>query len=174
MSDALASFISGLKTLDPYNLGASQNAEALAKFQSLDGNSQREVLNNLTGKFGTSFDELNGLSDADKRKVMQNVKDGRGTFDGVNRPQADKPKNFEQKWASSEATRTQPTGDDMLAKSNADFAKRHGEEAARSRHGYVHPAREKQLARIAEMQKQARVEGKSFSDIADARVRAGQ
>ena len=174
MSDALSKFISGLETLYATNLNAPQNAAALQKFQSLDSNSQRAVLNDLTAAHGTSFDELNGLNDADKRKVMQNVKDGRGTFDGVNRPQADKPKNFEQKWASSEATRTQPTGDDMLAKSNADFAKRHGEEAARSRHGYVHPAREKQLARIAEMQKQARVEGKSFSDIADARVRAGQ
>ena len=174
MSDALSKFISELQTLDVNNLAAPANQAALSKFQSLDPSSQRDIVNGLAAKHGGTFDELSSLSDADKARVSDNVKNNRATFDGVTRPQADKPKNFEQKWASSEATRTQPTGDDMLAKSNADFAKRHGEEAARSRHGYVHPAREKQLARIAEMQKQARVEGKSFSDIADARVRAGQ
>ena len=174
MADALASFIGGLKTLDPNNLGAPANAEALAKFQSLDNGTQREVLNNLTGKFGTSFDELNGLNDTDKRRVMDNMKNGRGTFDGVNRQTQKQPKSFNQQWADATQKTTENPNQQVMADTQRDFAKRHGEEAARSRHGYVHPAREKQLARIAEMQKQARVEGKSFSDIADARVRAGQ
>ena len=174
MSDALASFISGLKTLDPYNLGASQNAEALAKFQSLDGNSQREVLNNLTGKFGTSFDELNGLSDADKRKVMQNVKDGRGTFDGVNRPQSEKPKTFNEQWVAASQSNNAPVSNDAYATSHADFAKHHGQEAARRRHGYIPPERQAQLERIASMQTEARRLGKSFGDVADERVRAGK
>ena len=174
MADALSSFISGLKTLDPSNLGAPQNAEALAKFQSLESNSQREVLNNLTGKFGTSFDELNGLSDADKRKVMQNVKDGRGTFDGVNRPQAEKPKTFNEQWVAASQSNNAPVSNDAYATSHADFAKHHGQEAARRRHGYIPPERQAQLERIASMQTEARRLGKSFGDVADERVRAGK
>ena len=75
MSDALSSFISGLQTLDVNNLNSPANQAALQKFQNLDNGSQREVLNNLTSKFGTSFEELNGLNDSDKRRVMQNLKD---------------------------------------------------------------------------------------------------
>ena len=174
MADALSSFISGLKTLDPSNLGAPQNAEALAKFQSLDGNSQREVLNNLTGKFGTSFDELNGLSDTDKRIVMDNVKNGRGTFDGVSRPQAEKPKTFNEQWVAASQSNNAPVSNDAYATSHADFAKHHGQEAARRRHGYVPPERQAQLERIASMQTEARRLGKSFGDVADERVRAGK
>ena len=174
MADALSSFISGLKTLDPSNLGAPQNAEALAKFQSLESNSQREVLNNLTGKFGTSFDELNGLSDADKRKVMQNVKDGRGTFDGVNRPQSEKPKTFNEQWVAASQSNNAPVSNDAYATSHADFAKHHGQEAARRRHGYIPPERQAQLERIASMQTEARRLGKSFGDLADQFVRAGK
>ena len=174
MADALSSFISGLKTLDPSNLGAPQNAEALAKFQSLESNSQREVLNNLTGKFGTSFDELNGLNDTDKARVMDNMKNGRGTFDGVSRPQAEKPKTFNEQWVAASQSNNAPVSNDAYATSHADFAKHHGQEAARRRHGYVPPERQAQLERIASMQTEARRLGKSFGDVADERVRAGK
>jgi len=174
MADALASFIGGLKTLDPNNLGAPANAEALAKFQSLDNGTQREVLNNLTGKFGTSFDELNGLNDTDKRRVMDNMKNGRGTFDGVNRQTQKQPKSFNQQWADATQKTNANPNLQVMADTQRDFARRHGEEAARTRHGYVSPERERQLARIAEMQSQAKREGKTFADVADARMRAGQ
>ena len=174
MADALASFIGGLKTLDPNNLGAPANAEALAKFQSLDNGTQREVLNNLTGKFGTSFDELNGLNDTDKARVMDNMKNGRGTFDGVNRPQAEKPKTFNEQWVAASQSNNGPASNDAYATSHADFAKHHGQEAARRRHGYVPPERQAQLERIASMQTEARRLGKSFGDVADERVRAGK
>jgi hypothetical protein len=174
MSDALSKFISGLQTLDANNLGAPQNAAALKKFQSLDGNSQKAVMNDLTSAYGTSFDELNGLSDADKARVMDNMKNGRGTFDGVTRPQAEKPKTFNEQWLAASQSNNATASNDAYATSHADFAKHHGQEAARRRHGYIPPERQAQLERIASMQTEARRLGKSFGDVADQFVRAGK
>ena len=174
MSDALSSFISGLKTLDPSNLGAPQNAEALAKFQSLESNSQRAVLNDLTAAHGTTFDELSSLPDADKARVTQNIREGKSTFDGVSRQQAEKPKTFNEQWVAASQSNNAPVSNDAYATSHADFAKHHGQEAARRRHGYVPPERQAQLERIASMQTEARRLGKSFGDVADQFVRAGK
>jgi hypothetical protein len=174
MSDALSKFISGLQTLDANNLGAPQNAAALKKFQSLDGNSQKAVLNDLTGAYGTSFDELNGLSDGDKRKVMDNLKNGRGTFDGVTRAQQAQlePRTFEQKWAAQAEQREQAGA--YHPSQDTAHAERYGAEAARTRHGYQTPARQAQLDRIASIKAEAKASGKTFSEVADARVAAGQ
>ena len=174
MADALASFIGGLKTLDPNNLGAPANAEALAKFQSLDNGTQREVLNNLTGKFGTSFDELNGLNDTDKRRVMDNMKNGRGTFDGVNRQTQKQPKSFNQQWADATQKTSANPNLQVMADTQRDFAKRHGEQAASNRFGYQNPTRQAQVERINAIQAQAKRENKTFSEVADAFVAAGK
>lgn len=185
MSDALSNFISGLQSLNPNDLGAAENKAAFAKFQGLDGNTQKAVLNDLTGKFGTSFDELNGLSEADKIKVTDNIKNGRGTFDGVNRQQSQQtqqqpaqqqaePKNFEQAWV--QARDTQPSEDPQAAylRGHGEYAQRHGVEQARNRHGYTSPERAKQLDRINAIHAEAARDGKSFGDVADAWVREGR
>lgn len=179
MSDALSKFISGLSTLNPNDLGAAENKAAFAKFQGLDSGMQKAVLNDLTAAHGTTFDELNGLSDADKRRVTQNIKDGRGTFDGVTRQQptqAERPLTFNQKWAAASEARQNEHSDPRAAyrESHKDFAAHHGEEAARSRHGYTSPERQAQIDRIASMQREAKLTGKSFSEVADARVANGQ
>jgi hypothetical protein len=130
-------------------------------------------MNDLTGAYGTSFDELNGLSDGDKRKVMDNLKNGRGTFDGVNRnqPQAE-PVTFEQKWVQQAEQRNNdaayhPTQDKA-------FATRYGETEASNRYGYQPPHRQQQLERIASIQAEAKATNKTFSEVADARVAAGK
>jgi hypothetical protein len=199
MADALSKFISGLQTLDANNLGAPQNAAALQKFQGLSSDDQRGVLNGLAGKYGSSFDELNGLSDGDKRKVMDNVKNGRGTFDGI-RPQQQPAQSFESAWSDAAAKartqpsppapakRTEPTNSmserwqRAAAKARATaekstdavFAERHGAEALRQRHGYIPREREAQLNRIASIQAEAKATNKSFSEVADARVAVGK
>lgn len=179
MSDALGRFISGLKNLDPTNLNAPANQAAMQKFQSLPNTEQRDVLNGLAGKFGATFDELDALSPTDKQRVTENVRAGREAFDGVTRVQQqqnDAPKSFNEKWlAAAEAARSDKSSQqEAYASSHADFAKQHGTEAARSRHGFVNPAREAQLSRIADMQAEAKRTGKTFSEVADARVAAGQ
>jgi hypothetical protein len=173
MSDALSKFISGLQTLDANNLGAPQNAAALRKFQSLDGNSQKAVMNDLTGAYGTSFDELNGLSDGDKRRVMQNIKDGKSTFDGVNRnqPQAE-PVTFEQKWAQQAEQREQAGA--YHPSNDKSFEAKYGATDASNRFGYRPPHRQAQIERIASIQAEAKATNKTFSEVADARVAAGK
>ena len=161
MSDALSSFISGLQTLDVNNLNSPANQAALQKFQNLDNGSQREVLNNLTSKFGTSFEELNGLNDSDKRRVMQNLKDGKGTFDGINRNVPSQPGPT-------------PKNQTVYQASHNDFAREHGTEAARVRHGYVSPQRQAQLERVAQIQNEPRHSGRSFSEVADSFVQQGK
>lgn len=165
MSDALSSFISGLATLDPNNLAAPANQAALQKFQSLDSGTQRQVLTDLTAKHGTSFDELNGLSEANKRIVMDNMKNGRGTFDGINR-------NAPAQTPSQPGPT--PTNQTVYQASHSDFARQHGSEAARIRHGYVSPQRQAQLERVAQMQNEAKRTGKSFAEVADAFVAQGK
>lgn len=182
MSDALSKFIGGLQSLDPQ--------AAFANFKGLDAGTQGQVLTDLTGKYGTSFDELNGLSDADKARVTQNIKDGKGTFDGVTRTQQaqtpaqqqpaqqqaaqpEKPKTFEQAWAQAAEQRNNGSAP-YHPSQDTNFAKQHGAEAARTRHGYVSPERQAQLDRIASMQSEAKRTGKTFSEVADARVANGQ
>lgn len=186
MSDALSKFISGLSTLNPNDLGAAENKAAFAKFQGLDSGTQKAVLNDLTAAHGTTFDELNGLSDADKRRVTQNIKDGRGTFDGVTRqqqqtqpaqqPNAERPLTFNQKWAAASEARQNEHSDPRQAynESHKDFAALHGEAAARNRHGYVNPEREAQLARQAAIRSEATRAGVSFGEMADKFVNEGR
>ena len=173
MSDALSKFIGGLQSLDPQ--------AAFANFKGLDTGTQGQVLENLAGRYGSNFDELNNLSEADKQRVAQNIKDGKGTFDGVNRQQmqtpaqqqpAEQPKTFNQAWVEATEKR-QESGAYHPAQDDA-FAKKHGAEAARTRHGYQTPARQAQLDRIASIKAEAKASGKSFSEVADARVAAGQ
>jgi len=169
MSDALSKFIGGLQSLDPQ--------QAFANFKGLDAGTQGQVLTDLTGKYGTTFDELHGLSEADKAKVTDNIKNGRGTFDGVNRQpaQADRPPTFEQAWTKSqEAQRSDPAGLRAYADSHDGFAAHHGAEAARTRHGYQTPARQAQIDRINSIRAEAKAINKSFAEVADARVAAGK
>jgi hypothetical protein len=173
MSDALSKFISGLQTLDANNLGAPQNAAALKKFQSLDGNSQKAVMNDLTGAYGTSFDELNGLSDGDKRKVMDNLKNGRGTFDGVNRqPAQAEAKTFEQKWAQSSEQREQAGA--YHPSDDKSFAAKYGATDASNRYGFQPAHRQQQLARQAAIRSEATKAGVSFGEMADKFVSEGR
>lgn len=111
MTDALSKFIGGLKTLDPSNLGAPANQDALRQFQSLDGGSQRDVLNGLAGKYNTTFDELASFSAADQNRIAANIQAGRDTFAGIDRP-GKQPASFESKWehaADVARTQSQPT-----------------------------------------------------------------
>jgi hypothetical protein len=166
MSDALSKFIGNLQSLDPQ--------AAFANFKGLDAGTQGQVLTDLTSKYGTTFDELNGLSEADKRRVTQNIKDGKSTFDGVSRQpaQAD-AKTFEQKWTQSqEAQRNNdaayhPTQDKA-------FASRYGVTEASNRYGYQPPHRQAQIERIASIQAEAKATNKTFSEVADARVANGK
>ena len=165
MSDALSRFIGGLKNMDPQ--------KAFANFKGLDAGTQGQVLTDLTSKYGTTFDELNGVSEADKRKVTDNIKNGRGTFDGVTRqPTQAEPATFEQKWAKQSEQREQAGA--YHPANDTTHAAKYGAEAARTRHGYQTPARQAQLDRIASIKAEAKASGKTFSEVADARVAAGQ
>lgn len=176
MADALSKFISGLQSLDSTNLNAPANQAALKKFQSLPSAEQRGVLNSLAAKHGATFDELDALSPADKARVTANVREGKPTFDGVNRKptptENSQPATFEQRWAdASEKHRQNPP---PPVDPDTAYAQRHGAEAARVRNGYRSPERDAQLARIASIQSEAKATGKTFSEVADAFALAGK
>lgn len=190
MSDKLSQFIAGLDRLDPSNLGAPANQAALRQFQGLDNGSQRDVLNQLAGKYNTTFDELTSYSAADQNRIAENIKAGKPTFEGIDRrtssqpaPQAptpqtpaaqpERPATFEGRWqAAAEASRSQArapnTSDDAL------FRERHGDEAARTRHGYIAPEREAQLSRIEAIRSEAKRSGREFGAVADEFVASGR
>jgi hypothetical protein len=173
MADALSKFISGLATLDPSNLGAPANQAALQKFQSLDGGSQREVLNGLARSVGATFEELDALSNSDKARLTDNVKNGRNPFDGVSRqPAQAEAKTFEQKWAQTGEQREQagvyhPSDD-------KSFAAKYGATDASNRYGFQPAHRQQQLARQAAIRSEATKAGVSFGEMADKFVSEGR
>lgn len=194
MTDALSKFIGGLQSLDPHNINAPANQAALQKFQGLPNTDQRAVLNDLAGRYGASFDELAGYAPEVQNRIADNIKNGRGTFDGVERrtaqpsappappqpvqqpqrdPNAPDTRTFAQKWADSNAK--QKTNEPYFAGSDTEKARaaRYGEEHAKATHGYVAPEVQAQRDRIASIQHEAKQTGKTFSEVADARVAAG-
>ncbi len=190
-NDALSKFIGGLQTLDPTNINAPANQDALRQFQSLPGAAQRDVLNGLAGRYGLSFDQFAAMPEADKARVSANIDAGRAAFDGVTVPSAapapaqqtapqvtrdpNEPdtRSFEQKWADMTAKR-QPTGEPYHPSQDTARAERYGEQAARDMHGHVNPEVQAQRDRIASIRAEANATGKSFGEVADARVAAGQ
>lgn len=199
-NDALSKFISGLDTIDPRNLGAPANRAALERFQGYDSGTQKQIINDLASKFGLTGEQATSMSEADSRRVVQNMQSGRPPLEGVTlpsiqqqpvQPSAPAPqplpvqqqqrdpnapdtRTFSQKWADVQA-KQQPK-EAYMAGSDTEKARaeRYGEEHAKATHGYVAPAVQAQRDRIASIQAEAKQTGKTFSEVADARVAAGQ
>ena len=177
MSDELAAFIDSLPSLDA-NLSEAeliQNAsEAYQRYSALSPDMQSRVMAEANNRLGITPEKVEAFKPDEKTTRVYEAATRHRTSEQPAAPQADRPARFEDKWASAAANTRGVNSVNNSAGDNAEFARRHGDQAANNRHGYQPAGRQEQLDRIASIRAEAKRTGKSFSEVADARVAAGR
>lgn len=179
MSDdaQLADFINNLPSLDS-NLSEAEliqnTREAYERFQNLTREMQGRVMNEANSRLGITQEKIEAYTPDERTQRVYETATRRKLSEKSAIAPAVRPARFEDKWTNAAANARLEMNPNYSAGNNSDFARRHGEQAANSRHGYMQPGRQAQLDRIASIQAEAKRTGKSFSEVADARVAAGR